>query len=446
MSDTMVTQEGQTKFYFQSTQTRQSLLEGYKEVRRQTEKICAPLEPEDCVVQSMEDTSPTRWHLAHTSWFFDTFVLSAHNPNYQSLYPQYAYLFNSYYVHAGERYPRQKRGLVTRPTVKEVYAFRKYVDEQLVALMESTDQEAMNHLAPLIEIGMNHEQQHQELILTDIKHVLSLNPLYPVYCPQVTQEIIVQEETPNPKVPKMRWISFEEGIHQIGHEEHGFCFDNERPRHRHFLESFRVSDRLVTNREYMEFIDDGGYDNPLLWLSDGWGVREEQHWKAPLYWLRVENKWHYFTLGGLREVEPWEPVCHVSFYEADAFARWAGARLPKEVEWEVAATGHSIEGNFAEQEHYHPVPLGSTTVRGQLSQVFGDVWEWTCSPYVAYPGYRPMHGALGEYNGKFMVNQIVLRGGSCVSSQSHLRPSYRNFFHPSARWQFSGIRLVQDGK
>ncbi len=424
--------------YFKSHHTLQSLLRAYTEIRSRTQLLCAPLKPEDCVVQSMEDASPTKWHLAHTTWFFETFVLAAHRSDYQSLYPHYSYLFNSYYAQLGNRYLRTNRGFMTRPTLEDVYGFRRYVDEQMRALMEASSQEELRSLMPNIEIGLHHEQQHQELILTDIKNVFSFSPLYPVYRPEQIR--------PRAEVRTLDWVSFGENTYEIGHRGRGFCFDNERPRHRQFLESFQLADRLVTNAEYIEFIDDGGYEQELVWLSDGWRIRQEQQWQAPLYWVKVKNEWNYFTLqGGLRKVHPSEPVCHVSYYEADAFARCVGARLPSEGEWEVAASELAVEGNFLEQECYHPFALDASARQRSPFQIFGDVWEWTCSPYVGYPRYRPAGGALGEYNAKFMANQMILRGGSCVSPQSHLRASYRNFFHPSARWQFSGLRLAKDG-
>ena len=422
--------------YFSSAETRGSLAELYAAVRSLSRKLCEPLVVEDYVVQSMEDASPTKWHLAHTSWFFEIFVLAAGDPQYESLHPQYSYLFNSYYVQAGERYPRPQRGLLTRPTVEEVVQYRQYIDEQMLELIENVGLDTWNRLAPIIEIGIHHEQQHQELMLTDVKHVLSFNPLHPTY----RERDVVSEESS----AAADWIVVSEGMYLTGHDGKGFCYDNEMPRHRHHLESFELCERLVTNAEYLDFVQDGSYGKPTLWLSDGWYAVEREKWQAPLYWTPLEGEWHYFTLSGLREVNPGEPVCHISFYEADAFARWAGARLPTEQEWEVMAEQSDGEGNFVANQAYHPLPLNCPQNRRRPLQIFGDVWEWTQSPYSPYPRYKPMRGALGEYNGKFMSGQMVLRGGSCATSQSHIRSSYRNFFHPRARWQFSGLRLARD--
>ena len=410
--------------------------ERYRAVRQFTETLCEPLVAEDYVVQTMEDVSPTKWHLAHVSWFFETFILRPHYANYQPLDEQYAYLFNSYYVQAGERHCRDQRGYLSRPTVQEVYDFRAYVDEHMLALLDRADEEAMQTLAPLVEIGLHHEQQHQELLLTDIKHVFSVNPLRPVYR--------AYKPVSHTGIPSLNWVPFEEGLCEIGHAGEGFSFDNETPRHRHFLEAFQLANRLVTNGEFLAFMEDGGYETPELWLSAGWATREERGWMEPFYWEKRDGQWMNYTLAGLREVDPEEPVCHVSYFEADAYARWAGARLPTEQEWEVAAQEVPIRGNFAGDGHYHPTPADVTTHNGPLLQLFGDVWEWTRSQYEPYPGYRPLPGALGEYNGKFMCNQFVLRGGSCATSASHIRPTYRNFFPPDATWQFMGFRLAKD--
>jgi ergothioneine biosynthesis protein EgtB len=422
--------------YFRSLENRDSIAARFDEVRRFTERLCEPLETEDYVVQSMEDASPTRWHLAHTTWFFETFVLRPFDPGYESPDPIYAFLFNSYYVQAGERYPRPRRGLVTRPTVKSVFAYRRRVDEAVSGLLSRATGETLGALVPVMELGLHHEQQHQELMLTDLKHLLSFNPLYPVYRPR-------ESEVGRSHPPEAGWIAFPEGVVEVGHGGDGFCFDNETPRHRRFVETFRMADRLTTNGEFMEFIEDGGYREPTLWLDEGWRTVEREGWRAPLYWREEDGRWMNFTLSGLREVDPAEPVCHVGFFEADAFARWAGARLPSEAEWEIAAAEEPLDGNFVESGACHP--LAREGKRSSLSQLYGDVWEWTASPYVAYPGFRPGAGALGEYNGKFMINQMVLRGGSCATSRSHIRKTYRNFFHPDKRWQFSGIRLVAGG-
>jgi ergothioneine biosynthesis protein EgtB len=402
----------------------------YRAVRQATEKLCAPLSAEDCQAQSMTDASPAKWHLAHTSWFFETFVLQSATPDYRPFNPQYGFLFNSYYNAVGARHPRPSRGALTRPPLEDVYAYRRLVDERMIALLERRGGVAED-LAPVTELGLNHEQQHQELILTDIKHLLSLNPLAPVYRGRGAR--------PAGEAVPPAWREYDGGLVAVGHAGEGFAFDNEGPRHQVYLQPFALATRLVTNGEFMDFIAGGGYERPELWLSDGWDAAQGNGWRAPLYWEECDGAWHTFTLSGPRAVRAEEPVCHVSFYEADAYARWAGARLPTEFEWEVAASGAEVAGNFAESELFHPAPAES----GGHTQFFGDVWEWTQSGYGPYPGYRAAAGALGEYNGKFMCNQIVLRGGSCATPRSHVRATYRNFFPPSARWQFSGIRLAR---
>jgi ergothioneine biosynthesis protein EgtB len=411
------------------------LAERYARVRRTTEALCAPLSPEDHLLQSMPDASPAKWHLAHTAWFFETFVLSR-RAGYRVFHPKYGYLFNSYYNAVGERHERPRRGVLSRPPLEEVHAYRRHVDGAMEALLGDGD--ALEPaLRAVVELGLNHEQQHQELILTDVKHGLGLQPLRPAY-----------RALPAPSAhaaPRPRWLPFPEGLRWIGHGGDGFAFDNEGPRHRAFLEAFELASRPVTNAEYLAFIADGGYRRPELWLSDGWDACRAQGWQAPLYWEERDGGWATYTLGGERPLHPAEPVCHVSFYEADAYARWAGARLPTEQEWEVVAAGAPVDGNLLESERFHPVPLEAVEAEGEGAlRLFGDVWEWTRSPYSPYPRYRPAEGALGEYNGKFMCNQLVLRGGSCVTPRSHLRASYRNFFPPAARWQFSGIRLARD--
>ncbi|HKI47212.1 MAG TPA: ergothioneine biosynthesis protein EgtB, partial [Balneolales bacterium] len=390
----------------------EKLIGRYKEIRKQTEYICKPLEPEDYVIQTMENVSPAKWHLAHTSWFFETFLLSELIADYKTMHPKYAYLFNSYYVQAGARHCRPKRGLISRPTVAEVYEYRKYIDEQMISLMNRPPADNREKLAEIIEIGLNHEQQHQELMLTDIKHVFSMNPLYPAY-----QERIVPTAD---RIRELSWNEYEGGLVNVGAMDDAFCFDNELPRHKVYLEPFRLADRLVTNAEYLEFMRDGGYDNPVLWLSDGYAVKERENWKSPYYWEKRDDEWWMITLQGPRKVNPAEPVCHLSHYEADAFARWSDARLPTESEWEIAATSADRAGNFVENRNYHPAPVTSDADSG-LHQMFGDAWEWTSSSYLPYPGYKPLPGALGEYNGKFMANQMVLRGGSCVTPKSHIR-------------------------
>jgi len=410
----------------------------YQAVRSFTEGLCVGLEPEDFVVQSMSDVSPTKWHLAHTSWFFENFILIPHKHGYTPLEPAYHFLFNSYYVQAGERHCRAQRGYISRPTVREVYAYRAHVDEHMIELIEGADEETQARIADLVELGLHHEQQHQELVLTDIKHVFSVNPLRPVYRAQSGNRT-------NAAAQPMRFIEFEAGLHLIGHDGDGFCYDNETPRHRAFVEEFALGSRLVTNGEYLAFMEAGGYERPELWLSAGWDAVQINQWSEPFYWEKRDGKWYMFTLSGMREVDEHEPVCHVSYFEADAYARWAGARLPTEFEWEVAAQNSAPIGNFVENEKFHPIASPqSPTPQVPLFQMFGDVWEWTRSQYSPYPGYQPAAGAVGEYNGKWMCNQFVLRGGSCATSATHIRPTYRNFFAPDATWQFMGIRLARD--
>jgi ergothioneine biosynthesis protein EgtB len=413
-----------------------TLLTRYEAVRTQTERLCAPLEVEDCVVSSMPDVSPTKWHLAHTSWFFETFVLAAFDAEYRSPDSRYAYLFNSYYVQAGERHCRAKRGLVTRPTVREVYQYRAHVDDAVARLIHRIAGDAAHPAAALLELGLHHEQQHQELLLTDIKHVLWTNPLRPAYRPAASP--------PEAQSRPIEWLAFDGGVCTIGHEGNEFAFDNEGPRHRVFLEPYRLASRLITNLEYLAFIEDGGYRRPELWLSAGLAAAQDRHWEAPLYWERDANgRWTEFTLGGARPLHGAalsDPVVHVSFYEADAFARWAGRRLPTEFEWELAAHGQPVAGSFVESESFHPSP--ATCTGAALQQLYGDAWQWTQSSYVGYPNFRPAPGAVGEYNGKWMADQWVLRGASCATPQSHARPTYRNFFPSDARWQFTSIRLA----
>ena len=411
-----------------------SLTERYLTVRAQTHALCEPLATEDYVVSTMPDVSPTKWHLAHTSWFFETFVLTAQLPVYRPLDARYAFLFNSYYVQAGERHCRAQRGLVTRPTVADVYAYRAHVDEHMLALLDSADDE---HVRELVEIGIHHEQQHQELLLTDIKHVFWTNPLRPAYLARHGSGV---EGSATP----LRWHRQPEGLYRIGHAGEGFAFDNEGPQHRQFLEAFQLASRLVTNGEYLAFMDDGGYRRAELWLSAGWTVAQERGWDAPFYWEKDGNGWTTFTLGGTLPLAAAEPVCHVSYYEADAYARWAGKRLPTEGEWEVAAANAPLEGTFADARRFHPAPQPMpAAASASPAQLFGELWQWTQSPYVAYPGFQPRAGALGEYNGKFMCDQWVLRGASCATPRSHARLTYRNFFPAETRWQFSGIRLAE---
>ncbi len=395
--------------------------------------LCEPLVAEDYVIQSMPDVSPTKWHLAHTSWFFETFLLKPHFADYRAFHADFEFLFNSYYNSVGERHCRPKRGLVSRPTVDETYQYRAYVDRHMKELIETARGEKWQVLQPLLTLGLHHEQQHQELMQTDIKHVFTENPLRPVYR---ERKAVSSQETP------LHWIEFEGGLHEIGFEEGEFCFDNETPRHKVFVQPFVLASRLATNGDYLKFMRAGGYQKPEFWLSMGWATVQENKWQAPFYWEEKDGEWWQMTLAGMRRVEENEPVCHLSYFEADAYARYCDARLPTEAEWEIAAQNLPIEGNFAEDGNYHPIGLQSE--KAGLQQMFGDVWEWTQSSYAPYPGYAPPPGALGEYNGKFMCNQYVLRGGSCATPRSHIRRTYRNFFPPDACWQFTGVRLARD--
>jgi ergothioneine biosynthesis protein EgtB len=406
----------------------------YLAVRAQTLALAAPLSAEDCAVQSMPDASPVKWHLAHTTWFFETFVLAPHIPGYTPFRDAFRVLFNSYYVGVGERHPRAERGLLTRPSLDEVRAYRTYVDGAMQALLEAGMPD--RGLGDLVELGLQHEQQHQELILTDVKHLFSRNPLRPVYRPRRTLAPVPARRTAG-------WIACDGGIAEAGHDGHGFAFDNEGPRHRVLLVPHALATHSVTNREYLAFVEDGGYRRPELWCSLGWDTAVAGRWEAPLYWHRDDGRWRTFTLHGDVDLDEDAPVVHVSWFEADAYARWAGARLPTEFEWEALAAGRPVDGNFAERAALHPSPAPAAG-DGEPAQLFGDVWEWTASSYAPYPGFRPATGAVGEYNGKFMCNQYVLRGGSCATPRDHMRATYRNFFPPDARWQFSGIRLARD--
>ncbi len=420
---------------------RPRVLEEFKKIRHSTLELCTPLEPEDHVIQTMPDVSPPKWHLAHTTWFFENFILLPHRPDYAVFRDKYDYLFNSYYKTVGPHQPRPLRGMLSRPPLQEIKDYRLYVDEQMTRLIEECESSLWNQARDLIVLGLNHEQQHQELLLTDIKHIFFCNPLRPVYRPSVIKPR-GRARGPAPTVRNVEWVAYPEGIREIGFSGKGFSFDNERPRHRVYLESFSLASRLVTNREYLEFVQDGGYREPRLWLSDGWDRVLQERWTSPLYWEPGEAAWTQWTLLGQETIDPEEPVCHVSYYEADAFARWAGERLPTEAEWEVAAAQMPIDGNFLETGLQKPIS-SSLEMSGALRQMFGDVWEWTRSPYSPYPRYKAESGNLGEYNGKFMCNQMVLRGGSCLTPATHIRPTYRNFFPPHARWQCTGIRLAK---
>ncbi len=406
----------------------------FASVRSQTDTLVAPLSAEDQMVQSCPEASPAKWHLAHTTWFFETFILSQHMPGYRPFNPIFHDLFNSYYNAVGPQPEKALRNTFSRPGLDEVLKYRRHVDENIQQLLSSAN--VSETVLTLAELGRNHEQQHQELLITDIKHGFWSNPLRPAYQADAVSAIA---ET----VPAQKPQSFEGGIVEIGAGGDAFRFDNEAPRHKVFVQPFRFATRLITCGEYMAFMADRGYQRPELWLSEGWEAVQTNRWIAPLYWEKSGNDWYQFTCSGLRRVEENEPVCHVSLFEADAFARWAGARLPTEAEWEIVAASIPVEGNLLESGAFQPQPVANKGVAGPL-QVYGDVWEWTGSAYLPYPGFKPAAGALGEYNGKFMSSQMVLRGGSCVTPQSHIRATYRNFFPPETRWQFSGIRLADD--
>ena len=471
-----------------------ALLERFHQVRNFTNALTHGLAPEDCVVQSMPDVSPTKWHLAHTAWFFETFVLKKWVAGFRAVNPQYAFLFNSYYNAAGEMHRRDLRGLISRPTVDETRAYRSAIDEEIENLIASADEDVLNEIEPVLILGIHHEQQHQELLVTDIKHVLAQNPLHPVFRAR-PPDALADGRASGPR----QFIEFDEAIIDIGHDGNGFAYDNESPRHRALVLPFSLASRPVTNGEYIAFIEDNGYARPEFWLSLGWMTVNDPAsagWQAPLYWTKRDGEWWNYTLSGFRPVDPNEPVTHISYFEADAFANWSGARLPTEFEWERAAANIDIDGNFVETEAFHPLPsllrsepdghtaraslavgengetsaetkietspagrgghrsrvtresgqeaVGEAPGQGKIRQMFGDVWEWTRSSYSPYPGYRAAPGALGEYNGKFMCNQYVLRGGSCATSRTHIRRTYRNFFPPEKRWQFTGIRLARD--
>lgn len=423
------------------------LAAGFRRVRALTEALAAPLGPEDQCIQSMPDASPTKWHLAHTSWFFETFVL-AEDPNFRPWRAEFATLFNSYYQTVGPMHPRAQRGLLSRPTVAEVLRYRAWIDEQVLGRLERG---ASARQLELIELGLHHEQQHQELILTDIKHVFAANPLWPRY----RESLAIDEPGESLAIGPLRWVEDPGGLVEIGRDlgpDTAFGFDNEAPCHRVWLEPFAIASRPTTNREYLAFIAEDGYRRPELWLAEGWDRVRESGWLAPSYWRSEHDRWKYFTLDGLRPLDLDAPVCHLSFYEADAFARWSGARLPSEAEWERTALELAVVGNLLPAR---AAELPSASLRPRkssgpiddasgLTQMFGDVWEWTASPYAPYPGYRPAPGAVGEYNGKFMCSQMVLRGGSCATPDEHVRASYRNFFYPQSRWQFTGVRLARD--
>ena len=413
----------------------QSIRNRYARIRGMTEALARPLDPEDAALQSMPEASPTKWHLGHTSWFFEAFVLARLSDRFAPYDARLFPLFNSYYESMGPKHPRDRRGLLSRPSLAEVLAYRHFVDErmeELFAWLEATRDR--QPFLDLVRLGLEHEHQHQELLLTDILHLFSLNPLEPAY------RSAEHPPTSERRAPALRWHSHPEGEFEVGHRDDDFAYDNERPAHRVFLQAFDIASRLVTNGEYLAFVEDGGYERPELWLADGFTLASSRSWRAPLYWRERNGQWMSFGLHGLQPLDLEAPVTHLSFYEADAFARWYGARLPTEQEWERAASELPIAGNFLESGRLSPSVATETT---KPSQLFGDAWEWTQSPYVPYPGFRPLPGSLGEYNGKFMCNQMVLRGGSCLTPEGHVRPSYRNYFPPSARWQMTGIRLAR---
>jgi ergothioneine biosynthesis protein EgtB len=409
---------------------REVLIQNFNQVRDRTEAICEPLEVDDYQLQSIIQTSPPKWHLAHVSWFFEVFVLHHFSPEYKSFAPYFDFLFNSYYYTRGSMHPRADRGLLSRPTVKDVYAYRSHVNTSMRELLGEIDNSKWDEFHFRVTLGLHHEQQHQELMLMDIKHNFSVNPLRPAYRNNL--------ENPRGNSRPMRWLERAGGIDQIGHASKDFAFDNETPSHAVLIQDHLLADRFVTNGEFLNFINDGGYADSRLWLSDGWTLIQREKWQHPLYWEKVDGSWMQFSLGGMRELSPLEPVCHLSFFEADAFARWMGKRLPLEAELETCLSNQSVVGNFSDSGLLHPGPAGET------GQWYGDLWAWTASPYVAYPGFRPLAGSIGEYNGKFMSNQMVLKGGSCVTPHGHIRASYRNFFYPDERWAFTGVRLADD--
>jgi ergothioneine biosynthesis protein EgtB len=424
------------------TTEAESIAEDYRGVRETTRELCAPLTADDQMVQSSTETSPVKWHQAHTTWFFETFLLGPHLPGYRPFSPAFRSLFNSYYKQVGAHPLRTLRNTFSRPSLEEVKDYRSHVDNHMARFFGAGYLDNPG-LRSLVQLGINHEQQHQELILTDIKHAFWANPLRPAY---VDHPSGAKSPSQLSAEPPWAWRDFPEALFPIGHAGGGFAFDNEGPRHQSYLQPFRLASRLITNGEYLEFMNDRGYGRPELWLSDGWDAVLTNGWEAPLYWERAAGGWAQFTLAGTRPLNRRQPVCHVSYYEADAFARWAGARLPREAEWEIAAQGVPVGGNLLEQKTFHPAAaaVNGLNPEDELQQMFGDVWEWTQSPYAPYPGFAPAAGPLGEYNGKFMCNQMVLRGGSCATPGSHIRATYRNFFPPASRWQFMGIRLASE--
>ncbi|MEM8770690.1 MAG: ergothioneine biosynthesis protein EgtB [Pseudomonadota bacterium] len=413
---------------------RAAIAASFNKVRANSSAMADPLSAEDWMVQSMPDASPVKWNLAHTSWFFETFILKEFVSDYKEFHPQFGYLFNSYYNRVGEMHPRPDRGLLSRPSADEIRDYRAHVEEGVRGLIETASEADLTKAAPLIALGLAHEEQHQELMLTDLKHGLFQNPLKPA--------VYEEAAAPTPPLTALKFENMEGGLCEFGWTGEGFAFDNEGPRHKAYLEPFQLANRAATNAEYIAFIEDGAYQNPNLWLSDAWDVIRREDWRAPLYWRKTQSGWREYTLFGERDLDPHAPVCHISYYEAAAFAGWSGARLPTEFEWEAAASLFPAEGNFMTDGA--PASPARASGEHRLKQLYGDVWEWTASPYVAYPGYCPPEGAIGEYNGKFMSSQMALRGGGATTPAGHIRVSYRNFFPPSARWQTSGVRLAKD--
>jgi len=425
-----------------SVLSRTDIIERFKDTRRQTEALCRPLETEDYVVQTIEDVSPPKWHLGHTTWFFERVILQEYQPSFKPYDEKFYFVFNSYYNTFGPRVVRDRRGTLSRPTVAQVMAYRQQVTQRTIDLLENVSMDVWPKLVDLMMVGINHEQQHQELMLTDVKHILASNPLMPVYADRPNMP-------PVSEMSEVDFIEFPGGLHEIGAKpgEFDFVYDNEFPLHQQYVQPFKLADRPVTNGEFLEFIESGGYGDHRWWLSDGWDVVNNEKWDAPLYWHKEDSEWQIMTLSGMKTLDPHEPLCHASFFEAAAYARWKGMRLPTEAEWELAARTQEIDdrrGSFVDDKTYHPVARVDGSGAGRFARLFGDCWEWTLSAYNPYPGYKASVDGLGEYNGKFMNAQRVLRGGSCATPRNHIRPTYRNFFQSEKRWQFTGFRLADD--
>lgn len=421
--------------------TRAQLSQYFHRIRETTENLCKPLQVEDQVVQPIMDVSPPKWHLGHTTWFFEAMFLDKYIPNYVHFHPEYAFVFNSYYESFGKRINRDLRGNLSRPSVEDTISYRNNINGRMQELIQDIDESKWQEFSNLVVLALNHEQQHQELLITDVKYILAGSPVKPAYLTSRDDSRVTSESS-----KEAQFIRFDGGLFSIGHQGDGFCYDNEIPRHKVYVNDFGIQNRLVTNGEFLEFIEDGGYSNFRFWLSDGWELIQTEGWNSPLYWEEKDGEWFEFTLSGLNKLDQQSPVCHVSYYEADAYAQWRQKRLPTEAEWEVASQisgSAESHGNFLDNMILHPTPAAFDPDGTKLQQMFGDVWEWTGSAYLAYPGYRRAEGPLGEYNGKFMINQMVLRGGSCATSRDHIRTTYRNFFQPEKRWQFKGFRLAE---